>query len=134
MLKELLRNLLGGGTPTPHSGLLESGIKVLLDPKGPTGGLSGLQKMFNDRGLGHILESWIGTGPNRRISAGQVKKGLGPDLLQQIAGAVGLSKGAASKQLANYLPNIINKLTPQGQIPQGGDLAEKGLELLKNLL
>jgi uncharacterized protein YidB (DUF937 family) len=134
MLKDLLQSILGGGAKTPHAGLLESGIKVLLDPNGPTGGLPGLQDMFRNKGLGHIIESWIGTGPNRRISAGQVKKGLGPDILEQIAGAVGLSKGDASKQLANYLPNIINKLTPQGQIPQGGNLAEKGLELLKGLL
>jgi uncharacterized protein YidB (DUF937 family) len=134
MLKELLQGILGGGAQTPNSSVLEQGIKVLLNPKGPIGGLPGLQKMFNEKGLGHILESWIGTGPNKRISAGQVKKGLGSDVLEQIAGAVGLSKGTASKQLANYLPNIINKLTPQGQIPQESNLAEKGLELLKNLL
>lgn len=133
MLKELLQSILGGGAKTPNSDLLGSGIKVLLDPNGPTGGLPGLLGMFKDKGLGHILESWIGGGPNQKISPRQVKKGLGSDILEQIAGAVGLSKGKASGQLAKYLPDIINKLTPQGQIPQGGNLAEKGLEILKGL-
>jgi len=132
MLKELLQNLLGG-TRTPNSGLLESGIKMLLHPQGSTGGLPGLLEMFQSKGLGDIVQSWIGTGPNKKISAGQVKKGLGPDLLAQIAGSVGLSKGAASGQLAKYLPKIIDKLTPQGKIPQGTNLAEEGLKLLKNL-
>ena len=132
MLKELLQNLLGGAT-TPNSGLLESGIKMLLHPQGSAGGLSGLLEMFQSKGLGDIVQSWIGTGPNKKISAGQVKKGLGPDLLAQIAGSVGLSKGAASGQLAKYLPKIIDKLTPQGKIPQETNLAEEGLKLLKNL-
>lgn len=134
MLKELLQGILGGGAKTPNPGLLESGIKVLLDPKGPTGGLPGLVNIFKSKGLGNIIDSWIGMGPNKKISARQVKKGLGPDILEQIAGSVGLSKGAASGQLAKYLPNIINKLTPKGEIPKETTLADKGLDLLKDLL
>jgi uncharacterized protein YidB (DUF937 family) len=134
MLKELLQSILGGGARTPNSGLLESGIKVLLDPHGPTGGLPGLVDIFKRKGLGHIVDSWIGMGPNKKISSRQMKKGLGPDVLEQIAGAVGLSKGAASGQLARYLPNIINKLTPKGEIPKETTLADKGLDLLKDLL
>jgi uncharacterized protein YidB (DUF937 family) len=132
MLKELLQSLLGGAK-TPNTGFLEEGIKVLLNPQGQAGGLPGLLEMFKNKGLGDIVQSWISTGPNKNISAGQVKKGLGSDLLEQLAGATGLSKGAASSQLAKYMPYIINKLTPQGQIPQESNLAEKGLELLKGL-
>ena len=133
MLKDLLQSILGGGARTPNNDLLGSGIKVLLDPNGPTGGLPGLLNMFKGKGLGSIVESWIGTGPNKKISASKVKKGLGNDLLEQIAGAAGVSKGQASGQLAKYLPEIINKLTPQGKIPQGGNLAQSGLEILKGL-
>jgi uncharacterized protein YidB (DUF937 family) len=134
MLKELLQSILGGGARTPNPSLLESGIKVLLDPNGPTGGLPGLVNIFKRKGLGNIIDSWIGMGPNKKISPRQVKKGLGPDLLEQIAGSVGLSKGAASDQLAKYLPNIINKLTPKGEIPKETTLADKGLDILKSLL
>jgi uncharacterized protein YidB (DUF937 family) len=133
MLKELLQGILGSRARTPNSGLLESGIKVLLDPKGPTGGLPGLLNIFRSKGLGHIVESWIGMEPNKKISARNMKKGLGPDVLDQIADAVGLPKGVASSQLAKYLPKIIDKLTPQGQIPQESNLEDKGLDLLKNL-
>jgi uncharacterized protein YidB (DUF937 family) len=131
---ELLQSILGGGAKTPNSGLLESGIKVLLDSNGPTGGLPGLVDIFKRKGLGNIVDSWIGMGPNKKISPRQMKKGLGPDVLEQIAGAVGLSKGAASGQLAKYLPNIINKLTPKGEIPKETTLADRGLDLLKGLL
>jgi uncharacterized protein YidB (DUF937 family) len=134
MLKELLQGILGGGARRPNAGLLESGIKVLLDPNGPTGGLPGLVNIFKSKGLGSIIESWIGLGPNKKISSRQVKKGLGPDVLEQIAGSIGLSKGAASGQLAKYLPNIINKLTPKGEIPRETTLADKGLDVLKDLL
>ncbi|HEX7503472.1 MAG TPA: YidB family protein [Acidobacteriota bacterium] len=134
MLRELLQRIFGGGAKTPNSDLLESGIKVLLDPNGPTGGLPGLLDTFKSKGLGSIIESWIGMGPNKKISPRQMKKGLGPDVLEQIAGAVGLSKGAASGQLARYLPNIINKLTPKGEIPRETTLADRGLDLLKGLL
>ncbi len=132
MLKDLLQNILGGAK-TPNSSLLESGIKMLLNPQGPTGGLPGLLEMFQKKGLGNIVESWIGMEPNKKISARKVKKGLGPDVLGQIAGAVGLPKGVAGAQLAKYLPKIIDKLTPQGQIPKETNLADKGLELLKGL-
>ena len=132
MLKDLLQNILGGAK-TPNSSLLESGIKMLLNPQGPTGGLPGLLELFQKKGLGNIVESWIGMGPNKKISARKVKKGLGPDVLGQIAGAVGLPKGVAGAQLAKYLPKIIDKLTPQGQIPKETNLADKGLELLKGL-
>ena len=133
MLKEWLQKLLGA--QKPNAGFLEEGIKVLLHPDGQAGGLPGLLEMFKNKGLGDIVQSWISTGPNQNISAGQVKKGLGGDLLDQLASSTGLSKGAASSQLAKYLPYIINKLTPQGQIPQetGSSLAEEGLKLLKNL-
>jgi uncharacterized protein YidB (DUF937 family) len=132
MLKELLQSILGGAQ-TPNTGFLEEGIKVLLHPEGQTGGLPGLLEMFKNKGLGDIVQSWISTGPNKTISASQVKKGLGEDLLEQLASSAGLSKGAASSQLAKYLPYIVNKLTPQGEVPQGGNLAEEGLKLLKNL-
>jgi uncharacterized protein YidB (DUF937 family) len=134
MLKDLLQGILGGGARKPNPSLLETGIKVLLDPNGPTGGLPGLVNIFKNKGLGNVIESWIGLGPNKKISARQVKKGLGPDILEQIAGSVGLTKGAASSQMAKYLPNIINKLTPKGEVPRESDLASQGLDLLKGLL
>ena len=131
MLKDLLRNLLGA--QKPNAGFLEEGIKVLLNPQGQSGGLPGLLEMFKSKGLGDIVQSWISTGPNKNISARKVKKGLGSDLLEQLAGTTGVSKGAASSQLAKYLPYIINKLTPKGEVPKESNLAEEGLKLLKNL-
>ena len=51
MLKELVQSIFGGGAKTPNPDLLESGIKVLLDPNGPTGGLPGLLDIFKSKGL-----------------------------------------------------------------------------------
>lgn len=97
---------------------------------GQHGGLQGLVQSFESNGLGHIVSSWIGTGENKPISPDQVEQGLGPDRLAAIAGHSGMSMEDTKSGLAKILPNLVDKLTPNGQMPEGG-LLEKGLSFLK---
>ena len=95
------------------------------------GGLQGLLGQFQEKGLGDQVASWIGTGANQPISAEHVQAALGPDQLQQLAGQLGMSHGEAASGLAGLLPQVVDKLTPQGSVPEGGsDL----LGTLKGLL
>lgn len=112
-----------------HAGLMQSVIEMLGNRE--TGGLGGLVKSFETQGLGHIISSWIGTGQNHPISPDQVEQGLGTERVQQLADKSGLPVNETKSGLARILPNIIDKLTPNGQMPEGGGLVEKGLGMLK---
>jgi uncharacterized protein YidB (DUF937 family) len=97
------------------------------------GGLSGLVQSFHDKGLGGVAESWIGNGQNLPISAAQVQQVLGSTQVQALAAKAGISPEIASSQLAQLLPTLVDKLTPNGQVPQQGNLVEMGMNLIKSL-
>jgi uncharacterized protein YidB (DUF937 family) len=100
-----------------QSGLLE-GVLQMLDSKG-SGGLGGLVQSFQEKGLGDIISSWIGTGENQPISADQIQQVLGSDVIQNIAAKAGIAPEEMSGKLAEFLPGVIDKLTPDGTVPEG---------------
>lgn len=81
------------------------------------GGLGGLVQAFQQKGLGEVIASWIGTGQNLPISAEQLQSVLGSEQVQAIARQLGFSPEAASEQLAQTMPTVIDQLTPGGQLP-----------------
>jgi uncharacterized protein YidB (DUF937 family) len=100
---------------------------------GQSGGISGLVEQFAARGLGHVVNSWISTGHNLPISPEQLQSVLGSEQVQAIAAKAGISPDAAKDGLAQLLPQLVDHLTPNGQVPQG-DLMSQGMELLKGKL
>jgi uncharacterized protein YidB (DUF937 family) len=132
----LLDQIIGQGSGTSGGGggssaLLNLALSVLNNSQ--TGGLSGLLQKFRDHGLGEHAASWVGTGENLPVSGDQVKEVVGDDEMQDMAEKAGVSREEASNHLAAMLPQLIDKLTPNGAVPQGGML-EQGLELLKRKL
>lgn len=109
--------------------LLAAIMQLVNDPK--HGGLQGLVQSFQQGGLGEIVNSWVSTGHNLPISAEQVTSVLGGSSLQDIAAKLGVSPDQAAGSLAEILPQAVDTLTPNGQIPQGGDLLAQGLDMLK---
>jgi len=81
------------------------------------GGLSGLVQQFQANGLGSIIQSWVSTGPNQPITAQQIQQALGSDKVKQIAARIGLDPNVVSQKLSTILPQIVNHLTPNGQLP-----------------
>lgn len=102
------------------------GIAGLL---GGGAGLSGLVTKLTASGLGDIVNSWVGTGANSPITPEQITKGLGPDVIKNIASRAGVSHNDAASMLANHLPDIVDKLTPGGKLPQN-DIAGSVMKLL----
>ena len=82
------------------------------------GGLQGVVDQFEKQGLGATMKSWVGTGGNLPISADQVHQVLGSDLVQQLAAKTGLSVPELTAKLAQILPQAVDKLTPNGVVPQ----------------
>ena len=86
---------------------------------GGIGGLIGLVARMQQSGLGDIAKSWIGTGDNHPISPDQLGGVLGQDTVSNMAQQLGLNHGDLLSQLSQMLPQVVDKLTPQGQIPHG---------------
>ena len=131
LLDQIVKGLAGkllGGSGGAQNPLLDIALSLLSNPQ--TGGLGGLAETFKNKGLGEIMSSWISTGQNLPISSDQIQQVLGSDLVQQFAKKLGASNEDVSGGLASLLPGLIDKLTPNGQLP-GKDVLEQGLRKLK---
>ncbi len=124
-LGQAAAGMMGGGKDHP----VMQALVGLLGQNSSLGGLAGLVQAFQKNGLGEIVNSWVSTGKNLPISADQIRQGLGGDLLKQVAGKAGVSPEVAGGQLADLLPGLIDKLTPDGKLPDS-KLLEQGLKLL----
>lgn len=102
-----------------HGGMA-SVIGSLLANNSEHGGLNGLVEKFTQAGMGNVVNSWIGSGQNMPISGDQLASVLGSGQMANIAKQLGIDPAQASGQLAQMLPGLIDKLTPHGQVPQGG--------------
>lgn len=120
---------LAGGQAEGGNPLLNVVMQLINNPQG--GGLGGLVQSFQQGGLGEIVNSWVSTGQNLPISAEQLQSVLGGGQLQNIAAQLGMSTEQASGSLANLLPQVVDQLTPNGQLPEGGDLLAQGMDMLK---
>ncbi|MBS0417453.1 MAG: DUF937 domain-containing protein [Proteobacteria bacterium] len=99
------------------SGALISEVISMLQNR--PGGLGGLLQSFQQGGLGHIFQSWIATGQNLPVSPDQLQGALGSDWIAKIAQATGLPANEVSQHLSSLLPQVVDHLTPNGQMPQG---------------
>ncbi len=113
-----------------QKGLLEAVMGLINNH---SGGLSGLVQAFQDKGLSNIAASWVSTGKNLPITPEQIQGVLGNTQIRDIAQKLGVSPEAASAQLSQLLPTVVDKLTPEGQIPSS-DLLAQGMNLLKGKL
>lgn len=120
---------LAGAQSGGNNALLETVMKMLSDPQ--SGGLQGLVQSFQQGGLGEIVNSWVSTGQNLPVSAEQIQSVLGGSALGGIVSQLGMNSEQASGSLAAILPQLVDSMTPKGEIPQGGDLMTQGLEMLK---
>jgi uncharacterized protein YidB (DUF937 family) len=98
------------------------------------GGLNGLVQSFHDNGMSGLVNSWTGTGPNQTATAEQIQQVLGSEKVQALAQKLGISPEAASSTLAQVLPTVIDKLTPNGSVPSGSNLVDMGKGLLSSFL
>ncbi|WP_431221909.1 YidB family protein [Serratia sp. L9] len=98
------------------------------------GGLQAILDKFRQGNLSDVVASWIGTGENQSINGEQVEQALSSDAIAQLAGKLGMDPAQASALIAQYLPMITDKLSPNGQEPQNGDLLSAGMDLLKGKL
>lgn len=99
-----------------------------------SGGLQGLADKFSQHGEGNAFSSWVGMGENQAISANQIQKVLGSDQINALAARIGVDPAQASHFLAEYLPKVVDKLTPEGKVDPSADHEQGLANLLPSLL
>ena len=114
LLDSLLKMTAGATKDTKTNQNAVTSIMDILINNKQRGGLDGLVGKLTQAGLGNVVDSWISTGKNQPIKSGQLSKALGSDVISQIASKLGVSNSSASGLLARLLPQIIDKLTPDG--------------------
>lgn len=133
LFDQLAGQVLGSATGaggSPQQGALLNAVSGMI---AANGGVSGLLQKFKDSGMEDHVASWIGTGENRAISGSDVTTALGGEAVQKVAQEAGVSADHAASGLAQLLPQIIDKLSPNGELPHG-DLLNQGLGMLKGKL
>ena len=111
----------GGASADAHKSLATELLGMVSDG-GMSKGLGGLVDMFNQKGLGDVVNTWVSTGRNLPISADQVQAVLGSAQVQALAARAGIDPARASAVIAQILPHLVDKATPNGQMPAGGIL------------
>jgi uncharacterized protein YidB (DUF937 family) len=126
LLDSVLGSVLGGaGAQQGGDNALGQVLGSLLggQQQGAGGGLAGLVglvRQFQQGGLGEVVQSWISTGHNLPVSAEQLQQVLGSEQLGALAQQAGLSTGDLARQLSQLLPQVVDRLTPGGVLPEGG--------------
>jgi uncharacterized protein YidB (DUF937 family) len=85
-------------------------------------GLGGLIEQFQKKGFGETVDSWVNTGPNKEVAARDVSDALGGDVVDELSRRTGLSRDQVMTELARMLPNVVNRLTPEGRLPTREEL------------
>ena len=96
------------------------------------GGLPGLLRQMQQRAYGGQMQSWIGTGQNQPISPDALSQILGQGRLQELAQQFGMPQQDVAGGVANTLPDVVDRMTPAGSIPDDqDDLVARTLEMLQ---
>jgi uncharacterized protein YidB (DUF937 family) len=127
-LFDTINSLLGKTDESPTS-VPEALVAALGNHEG---GFGGLVQKFEAAGLGPVVSSWIGSGDNQNVSPDALHNILGSDLVQQIAVKTGLPIEDLLPQIAQHLPQLVDGVTPNGEMPSGGSLLDAGLAFLKS--
>ena len=126
----LFDSILGSvlGSNNPNSGALGSVLSSVIASQGGVGGL--VQKM-NQAGLGNVVSSWIGNGPNQSVDPGQLGQVLGHDQVNQWSQQTGMPHDQILSELSKLLPHAVDQMTPNGTVAASGQspFDEAGLEL-----
>ena len=136
LFDSIIGSVLGGagGANSPMAGILTSllqgqqasgqqGQQPGAAPGGMAGGLGALLGQFQQAGLGQVVQSWISNGPNQQVSPSQIQSALGEGQVQSMANQAGMQPHDFLSQLAQHLPNAVDRATPNGQLPDEGSVS-----------
>jgi uncharacterized protein YidB (DUF937 family) len=120
-------SLPGGAGGGGLSDMLKGGLGGLLAGGAAgsilSGGLGDLLNQFQQKGLGDKADSWVSNGPNKQIAPGDLANALGADQIESLSAQSGLSRDELLQGLSQFLPDVVNHLTPDGRLPNENELS-----------
>jgi uncharacterized protein YidB (DUF937 family) len=128
-IEDILTKLGGQGG---EAGGLASIMKLFGGNAKGGSGVQGMMSQLTSNGLGQQLQSWIGQGKNQPVTGEQIRQVADPAMLSQLAEQAHISPEEASNHVAQVLPEMMDKVTPEGQ-PPSGDLMSQGLGKLNQM-
>lgn len=123
----ILGSLIGKLDPNQQKQLMSSVSGLLQN----CGGIDGIMQKFNSQGLGDLVKGWVSTGPNPEATPQQVEKVLGAQKLDEMSSQTGIARDEIAGHVAQTLPQMVDKLTPDGQPVSGDDMQQKLASLMK---
>jgi uncharacterized protein YidB (DUF937 family) len=120
LLALLASRAMSGGqkkAPVEMPKLPEAVPEPAENPGSVLDGLGGLIDQFQKKGLGDVIESWVNRGTNKGVAPDQVSVALGGDVVNELSRRTGLTRDQVVAELARMLPNVVDKLTPDGRLP-----------------
>ena len=112
------------GMPGPSGapqGVLPAVLQMI---QAQPGGIAGVLQKLESGGFGSVAQSWLSGGANQPIAPDQVQQALGDNAVGQVATQLGVSQDEAAGHIAEFLPQILDHVSPKGQTPAGGGLEE----------
>jgi uncharacterized protein YidB (DUF937 family) len=128
LLDSILGGALGGGAGGQANqgtaALMQLALQLLAGNAGTGqqsgGGLMELLQQFQQAGLGAQADSWVSTGQNMPVSPEQLMQVFGRGRMEQMAASTGMGVDQVSSGLSDLLPQLIDRVTPQGQVEAAG--------------
>jgi uncharacterized protein YidB (DUF937 family) len=120
-ISKMLGGLFGGGE---KGNVLQSLLAQFGGGQGQGFDIGGLLDKFKGSGLGQKVDSWVGTGGNEKLSGAEVEQALGSDTVDRIAQQSGVPKQNVQNDLAETIPQLVDKVTPEGKVPDRGGLQD----------
>ncbi len=131
MVGAVTGRVLGGAVGGDAGGALGTALGGLLGGAAGSGALSGLVDRFGQAGLQDKARSWVSNGDNQPLHPDEIERMLGGDTIHAVAQQAGQSPEDVKAGLAQALPHVVNALTPEGKIPDDGQLAALGDRLVQ---
>jgi uncharacterized protein YidB (DUF937 family) len=110
-------SLFGAGTKAKIKDAITGSLFKGMTGNAAGGPLGDLMKQFQIKCHGNVFGSWVGTGANQAIDPDQLQSAIGEDKMREISQKTGLAAPDLAKELARYLPTMVDRMTPSGRLP-----------------
>jgi len=120
-MSEMLSKLGDYALDRLHGSPLSRIVNHLMGGQPGASGLQALLEKLRGAGLGDKVDSWVGTGPNREIDPAELERAIGPQEAERLAADSGMAKGGLMAVLSQFLPRMVDGLTPNGRVPARDD-------------
>jgi uncharacterized protein YidB (DUF937 family) len=134
VLNAVQRQMSEGAAPAGNGADMMTTVLGLVNSPELGGGLSGLVEKFSQGGLSEQVASWVGNGENQPVNGTQIQNILGLPVVQNFAEKLGINTHDAAQHLATILPQVVDKLTPNGEVSNDNSFAKLGMSLMSSLM